>query len=122
MKVVRNLILGVLVLTGLHACYQDNAEDLYGIEPICRDVEQNYTWQDNVSPVISANCATPQCHGAGNNGGRVELIDFSSVKTAIDLNGLETRVKSGEMPPGGGIAPCDTAAIMNWIRSGYANN
>ena len=114
-------ILSVILI--VQGCYNDNTEELYGIEPGCPNPpEERFTWADNVSPIISASCGSASCHGAGNGAGREELVSYENVKNAIEFHGLEAYIISGEMPKNGTIAPCDTAAILRWIRDGYQNN
>ena len=100
----------------LHACYYDNAEDLY--PPV--DCAETVPFATDVESIIATNCAIPGCHASGTP--RVPLTNHAEIQAAVNDHNLGTRVENGSMPPSGPLPSADIEAIRCWIAQGAQNN
>jgi hypothetical protein len=113
----------MLVLT--EGCYYDNAKDLYPVDTnyvTDTNLTTTYSWSTQVKAIVNNTCAVSSCHAEGNGSGRVPLFTYDQVKAGIESYSLQSRVETGNMPPGGGISTTDKAALIGWIEQGYPNN
>lgn len=77
----------------------------------------------DIKPIVEANCAVPTCHDGG--GSLPDFNDFGTFQTRANNNagGVRQRVKSGDMPRGGGsLTATEISNILCWIDEGAQNN
>jgi len=120
MKYVRlGLVLSGVVML-MQGCYMDNAEDLYGAScGIASIPAEAILFEEDIRPIIEANCSISGCHAEGNGTGRVELIDRQKVSAAIEFNDLKGRIVNRSMPLGGELSSCDEEALLLWIDHNF---
>jgi hypothetical protein len=113
-------LLGFLTI----ACTNDNKEDLLGEEPTdC--FQPGLSYQDDIKPILSANCGTSGCHSGPNAFGGLDLNTFSASAQIADNGNLVGRIKgtSGAiMPPGSPLGACEIEKIQAWVDDGAPNN
>ena len=76
-----------------------------------------------VKPIIEANCAISGCHDGGGN--LPNFNDFATLQARANNNsgGVRQRVKTMDMPRGGGsLDAAEIAAILCWVDEGAQNN
>lgn len=125
MRKPKKNLLNFLLLTafsiGLHSCYYDNIEELYGKnQPPPIDTTQVVSFANDVTPFINNTCAISGCHISGT--GRQPLTNYNEIKNAIENFNLKNRVESGNMPPGGNADETGKQKLFRWINNGYPNN
>jgi hypothetical protein len=75
----------------------------------------------DVSPIISANCATNSgCHGSGSTNGPGALLTYSQIYSA--RSSISADVSSGVMPKGSSLTAAQKTTITCWVSNGAANN
>jgi hypothetical protein len=81
----------------------------------------NYSFANDVQPIITSNCATSTgCRGAGSTTGVGPLTNYAQVSAAASK--IHTQVSTGKMPKGGTLSTSDKNKILCWINAGAANN
>jgi hypothetical protein len=113
----------LLLIFGIQACYYDNTEELYPMEPDCDTT--NVTFSGDVWPVINSNCII--CHSGSAPQGNVSLENYQDIVTAANNGSLLGVIRHDdgwpEMPKGGGMLPeCDITKIEIWVEEGTPNN
>lgn len=125
MKIKIFIILGLAaILTGITGCYKD---------VIYPDFDPNapISFSGDLVPIFEKSCASSGCHDAVPahspaltpdkaynaivNGGYINTL-------APEQSIIYLEVKSGSMPPSGGLKPTDAQKILNWIKGGAPNN
>jgi hypothetical protein len=84
----------------------------------------NISYAAEVDPIIQASCAIPNCHD-GSNANLPNFTVFSELQSRANdqPGGVRQRVKSGDMPRGGGtLQPDEIAAILCWVDEGAQEN
>ena len=110
----KNIIIGLLVITVLSACYHDKEEELYPTATIT-DVK----WSTTIKPIIDVSCATQYCHGTGSV--PPELTTYEKVFANKDR--VKARaVIEGTMPKSGPLITSQRNALAKWIEDGAPNN
>lgn len=121
----------ILIIFGLVAlvsgCYRDVINP--GSDP--NGPPQDVSFSGDLLPLFNKNCGSAGCHDAA-PAHKPSLIPekaFSAiisggyVNTAVPTSSpLYLVVKSGEMPPSGGLKASDAQKILDWIRNGAPNN
>ena len=79
------------------------------------------SFQDQVSSIISSNCAISGCHN-GSNGTSRNFTIFNNVQSKAD--GIKARTQSGSMPPpaSGSLTQEQIRLIACWVDDGALNN
>lgn len=120
-------IAAALVLTGFTGCYRDVISP--GTDP--NGPPQNVSFSGDLVPLFAKNCATSGCHDVvpGHKPSLVAenaytaIVSGGYINTAVPSSStLYFEVKSGGMPPSGGLKASDTQKILDWIRNGAPNN
>lgn len=108
-------------------CYRDVISP--GSDP--NGPPQNVSFSGDLLPMFSTSCASAGCHDAvpAHKPSLVPEKAFSAItsggyiNTAVPASShLYLVVKSGEMPPTGGLKASDVQKILDWIRNGAPNN
>tara|TARA_B110000914_G_C15399222_1_gene416318 strand:- start:575 stop:910 length:336 start_codon:yes stop_codon:yes gene_type:complete len=104
------LILSLSVFV-LSSCYNDNEEDLYGVE--C--VTESLTYASNLEQVINESCATAGCHAAGTYN-----PDYTNYNNIIADTGIifERSIIQKNMPPSSVLSDCNFKLLQTWIEQG----
>jgi mono/diheme cytochrome c family protein len=108
-----SLIIISLVILLIHACYNDNEEELYPSltsQNNCDTANVGYT--KSVQPIMNTSCVG--CHGANGASGGIKLDNYENVKSNINL--AISAVKAGTMPPGGKLSDCKIAILVKWKK------
>lgn len=108
---MRNVLMIMVSLFVLSSCYNDNEEDLYGLE--CKT--ENLTYGNDLEEVIATSCATAGCHAAGTNN-----KDYSSYNKIIVDTGIifERSIVQKDMPPSEVLSDCNYKLLQSWIVQG----
>jgi len=100
------------------ACAYDNAEELYG-KPDC--LPEGASFATNILPIISTNCAIPDCHISGQQ--------LPTLQTYEQISANAVKVQSvtsgGIMPPstsGKNLTPEEINLIYCWVEIGAPKN
>lgn len=126
MKLVIMLIM-ISMLAVLTGCYRDVISP--GSDP--NGPPQNVSFSGDLIPMFSKNCASAGCHDAApaHKPSLTPENAFSAINSGGYINTavpgsshLYLVVKSGEMPPTGGLKASDAQKILDWIRNGAPNN
>lgn len=124
-KLILSLAAGVLI-TLLSGCYKDIISP--GQDP--NGPPQQVSFSGDLVPIFTANCALSGCHdGTAHNpvltaaGAYSGIVNGGYINTVVPANSiLYGEVKSGSMPPTGGLRASDIQKILDWIRNGAPNN
>lgn len=76
------------------------------------------SYESEVKPIITASCATTDCHVSGT--GRVNLTVFTNVQN--NASSIRTRVLNGTMPKDETLSDEEIDAIVCWVNDGAPNN
>jgi uncharacterized membrane protein len=74
----------------------------------------------DVLPLITSRCATPGCHDATAQGGRV-FQNYAQISDAKDRINVRAVVEK-TMPQGGSLSAAEINILKCWIESGAPNN
>lgn len=123
MKSILLSLAGILLLA-LTGCYYDKESELYPA-PVCETTDIKYSTV--IKPILSANCATPSCHGSSNPGGGYDLTTYNGVKVVVDNGELMGSITHASgyvaMPKDGPKLPdCQITQITTWVNAGALNN
>lgn len=84
----------------------------------------NVTYDVDIKPIISANCAIPGCHASGFGAG--DFTTYAGLKAKVDagINGTvnDRVVILKDMPLGGSLTQDEILKIDCWIKDGAPNN
>lgn len=107
------LVFGGIVALPWIACNKDLSNIDCGSIPA--------TYATDVKPIITANCSTSGCHGAGSHNG--DFTTYAGLKTVADNGQLDNRVNvARDMPPSSQLSLDDRKKIKCWINNGALNN
>ncbi|MGC6413190.1 MAG: hypothetical protein ACON5K_00630 [Bacteroidia bacterium] len=108
------------VITVISACYNDNAEDLYGLQS-CDTTAVTYS--SDISPIINSQCAS--CHSNSSPSAGIAIHDYNSTVSYVNTNKkkLLGSVKwdgtASNMPKGGSKwNACNINKLEAWINQG----
>ena len=82
-------------------------------------VLSNTSYQNDVSPIIMASCATTNCHD-GTSQSRPNFNDFSIVQA--NASSIRIRTQNGSMPPNGSLTQEQKDLIACWVDDGTLDN
>jgi len=124
---MKKIVLILLIITGIAACYYDNEENLY---PVLNDTcdTTGLTFSQKVLPVFRTYCYS--CHSTADfaaSGGNINLEDFNTLKQialAGTLMGALTHdPRFSPMPKGGNkLDTCSISKVSVWIEKGTLND
>ena len=118
-KALLALAVGALTLT---SCYNDNAEDLYGVSNCDTSA---VTFSQDVSIILENSCTG--CHGNIAPVAGLNLKGHANASAAGLDGSIMDRVSRPAsdhlaMPPGGPLSDCDIDKLRIWIDQGALNN
>jgi uncharacterized membrane protein len=102
-------------------CYYDNADSLYpgSNQPVnCATVPAKFG--ADISPLITAKCATAGCHNTTAAGGII-LQNYTQISAAKNRINVRAVVEKS-MPSSGPLSITEINSIKCWIESGAPNN
>ncbi|MCH2198726.1 MAG: hypothetical protein MK081_08065 [Flavobacteriales bacterium] len=98
------------------SCYYDVESELY---PVPCEVSESPTYNDQIAPLITQNCAVSGCHSSTDQGAPRIFESYEAVVQAIDEGIFQMEViTSKDMPPSGPLPPCDIELLEAWIAEG----
>lgn len=116
------LLLVVVLVCALQACYYDKESDLYPFQLGCDTLQMKYSVQ--VSQVISRNCVS--CHSSSAASGGIALETYEQVKAGMQNGSLLRAVKHQGGSPMPKNAPklgdCEINQLEAWKNAGCPNN
>ena len=108
----------LIALTALSSCYYDIESELY---PNC-NVPESVSYELDIQPIISGNCAISGCHVQGGTGPG-DFSTYNPLKARVDNGTFEEEVISARtMPPSGSLGECNILIIQAWLDAGAPNN
>jgi hypothetical protein len=75
------------------------------------------SWESDIEPIITTNCALENCHGGSQS---PDFREFSNV--ADNAERIKARTGNGSMPPTGALPDEQVEAIACWVDDGAPNN
>lgn len=81
------------------------------------NVLSGVSWENEIEPIITTNCALQNCHGGSQS---PDFREFANVADNADK--IKTRTGNGTMPPGGSLPDDQVEAIACWVDDGAPNN
>lgn len=104
----------ILIFT---SCTNHSEDDLINLET----TPETVTFINDVKPIIDANCIS--CHGTSFPQGNLSLTTYSQVKSAVQNNGLLTRISLPDgnpslMPTTGRMPQATIDLITAWNEDG----
>jgi hypothetical protein len=124
----RAIILAMIAIVAVvSGCYRDVINP--GSDP--NGPPQDVSFSGDLLPMLNNNCASAGCHDAA-PAHKPSLVPEKAlsalqsggyINTAVPASSrIYLVVKSGEMPPSGGLKASDAQKILDWIRNGAPNN
>lgn len=97
-----------------YQCTDDNEEDLNPDECF---IDDNLTYNDNISQITNTSCALSGCHDGGNS--LPDLSSYTGVSNIANSGDLErVVVLEQSMPPSGPLSECEQEEIQRWVNEG----
>jgi hypothetical protein len=121
------ILVMIVMVTVISGCYRDVISP--GSDP--NGPPQAVSFSGDLLPLFSKNCASAGCHDAAPahkpslvpENALSALTSGGYINTAVPASSaIYLVVKSGEMPPSGGLKASDAQKILDWIRNGAPNN
>lgn len=122
-KFLNSILLSVLSVFLISACYNDNEEDLYPQQVTCDT--SNVTYSITILPVIQGNCNV--CHSSASPSGGVITDNYTGL-SIVALNGklwgtINWDQGYSHMPQySSKLSDCNLKKIKIWIDAGAPNN
>ncbi len=113
--------LGLFLILIFTAC--SNSSDDSEMDPDEDPVGNLINYQDNIRPIITANCVS--CHGnPPTNNAPMPLTTYNEVRSAVETRGLLSRINSttNPMPPNGRMPASTIQIIEDWVDQGFLEN
>ena len=117
------------VLTMVESCYYDNEVDLYTTPATTTCDTSTAKFAAFMSPLMTAQCATSNCHSAARQAGGINLSSHTTIKNYISSNkitflgSIKRSPGFSQMPDGGAkLSDCTITKIETWINNGQLNN
>ncbi len=113
-------ILSMSIVVGISSCYNDNLEDLYGVQS-CDTT--SVTYSADISPIINSQCAS--CHSSNSPSAGISIHDYSSAVSYVNssktklLGSVKWDGTASNMPKGGSKwNACNISKLEAWINQG----
>jgi len=110
---MKRIIIYLLALT-LYSCSYNSFEDKGIEEADCSGV----SFSASISPIISTNCALPQCHGGSPF--LPDFREFSIIQSKAAK--IRTRTQNRSMPQIGSLTQQEIDLIACWVDDGALDN
>lgn len=120
------LIIALLFITGLSACYYDNFEEINpGLGLNGCDTAGSITYASHIKAIMDSRCGTnnPACHNSNGSGG-YDLSNLAGITSSIDdgrfLGSIKHDNGFSPMPKNAGskIDNCEILIIEKWLNTG----
>ena len=111
-------ILIVFSLVALLGCTSDNFEEFYNINDECSELGTSF--QNDIQPIISTNCAISGCHVTGT--GLPPWQTYNQISARAEDIAIRITI---DMPPsvsGKSLTATEIAQIQCWAEAGTPNN
>lgn len=126
MRTQIKILLTACIMIALSSCYKDVISP--GQDP--NGPPQFVSFNGDLVPIFVTNCATSGCHdGVAHapaltaNKAYNAIVNAGYINLVVPSNSiLYSEIKSGSMPPTGGLKSSDTQKVLDWIRNGAPNN
>ena len=132
-KMYRAILVSIILIGALSSCTKAKAPGMS-----CQDCTVNVSFNQEIIPILTANCAITACH-TGSASGALNISYDSAVAYAsatargryilagnANASLFYTQLISGannHMPNNGGqLSPCDLQKIFCWINQGALDN
>lgn len=113
------LVLGIMGIFLLSACYKDKEDLLYGSDQCDANA---VSFSTDIMPILRNSCATVGCHVQGGSGNGL-FENYNQVKAKIDNGSFRQRlIVQKDMPPSVPLTDCQIKHIEQWIMDGALNN
>ena len=124
MKILPKVLLALIILGGLHSCYNDKYDELNPTSTLSSCDTVNISYNKNISRIFTSYCIS--CHNAStqNGGARLDTYDgvYEQVKNNKLLGTIEQKQGFNPMPPGTHLESCSIRAIEKWVALGAPAN
>jgi hypothetical protein len=109
-----------LVLAITLACASCKKKDSGKLTPTCDGSHPTYTGQ--ISGIISSNCNSSGCHGAGSNKG--DFTSFSGLQPYLNNGSFKREVLTNQTMPQGSasLSQSQINLVQCWVNDGYPQN
>lgn len=116
-----SILLGIaLAPLLLNSCYYDKEQLLLPPKTATANC-QNYSFTNDVSPLIQTSCNNGTgCHASGSSNGPGSLVTYNEVKNAAAQ--IQSSIMAGRMPLGSSLTSAQIQLITCWISNGALNN
>ena len=120
-------LIAIIFAVSTSGCYRDVISP--GSDP--NGPPQAVSFSGDLLPMLVKNCASVGCHDdvPAHKPSLTAANAFNAISAGGYINlavphssSLYLVVKSGEMPPSGGLKSSDVQKILDWIRNGAPNN
>jgi len=106
----------LVAVSVIFSCKKNSTSTSY--TPDCTGTTPTYA--ATVSALISSNCATSGCHGAGSGEGPGALTTYTQIKNSA--SSIRSSIVSGSMPRNSTLTTAQKNNIVCWIDAGATNN
>jgi hypothetical protein len=117
---IKFIVLSLFTVISITACYNDNVEDLYGVQS-CDTTKVTYS--TDISPIINSQCAS--CHSSNSPSAGISIYDYSSTVAYVNSNknkllgSVRWDGTASNMPKGGSKwNACNISKLEAWINQG----
>ena len=110
------------------ACASDNLEDLTKADPNPNTCDtSNVTFSGTIAPLITNNCAIPNCHSGDFPADGYDFTTYEGIKIVVDKSLLYEVISHAAgfpaMPDGKAqLEQCDIDKVKAWIDAGAPND
>ena len=119
----------VAVSTLVESCYYHNEAELYPAPATTTCDTSTAKFAAFMSPLMTAQCATSNCHSASRQSAGINLSSHTAIKNyissnkAVFLGSIKRSPGFSQMPDGGAkLSDCNITKIETWINNGLLNN
>lgn len=113
MKTIQTL-LWCSMIWGLTACTADEVPSLLECD------QQVVSYDQQIKPIIDANCSTANCHGQGSSKGGVRTETYADLRLIIDNGKFESEVfVKKTMPKGAPLSKAEMDLLRCWRNDNY---
>ena len=114
------IVLCIVIVGVVTGCYNDKEQLLTPPKSGTTNCP-NYSFTNDVSPIIQASCNQGSgCHASGSTNGPGSLVTYAEIKNASAQ--MQASILAGRMPLGSSLSTTDIQIINCWISNGSLNN
>ena len=119
----------VAASTLVESCYYNNEVELYSTPVTTTCDTSTAKFAAFMSPLMTAQCATSNCHSVSRQAGGINLSSHTTIKSYITSNkitflgSIKRSPGFSQMPDGGAkLSDCTISKVETWINNGLLNN